>query len=97
MKLFSKFYFKNLKHFSVKYEGIKGDVNWVDGKLVDGRPNIRRKVFDLPKRKYGNLDMSGSEYSQVLKELNENKIFLTYNTRKIGVGKVLDIKYDRKK
>jgi len=91
IKLFSKFSFRK---FSQKYEGIKGDVNWVNDEFIDGRPNIRRNITNLPKRKYGQIRVSASDFSEELKELN-NPIYLTYNTRKIGAGKVLDIPYEK--
>lgn len=86
-----------LRYFSQNYQGIKGDVNWVNGELVDGRPNIRRNQHDLPKKKYGKIRLITSDFSEELKELKENPIYLTYNRRKRGAGKVQDIVFDEKK
>jgi hypothetical protein len=85
------------KYFSQNYEGIKGDVNWVNGELVDGRPNIRRHQNDLPKKKYGKIRLITSDFSEELKELKGNPIYLTYNRRKRGAGKREDIVFDDKK
>jgi hypothetical protein len=85
------------KYFSQNYEGIKGDVNWVNGELVDGRPNIRRHQQNLPKKKYGKVRLITSDFSEELKELKENPIYLTYNRRKRGAGKFEDIVLEEKK
>lgn len=93
IKLFNKFIRRT---FSNKWEGIKGDVNWVDGQLIDGRPNLRRHKPNLPKRRYGSTDLTDIDYAGILKEL-ENPIYLTYNHRKRGAGKLLDIPQDKHK
>lgn len=95
---------KNIKHifatqtrlFSVKYEGIKGDVNWKDGKLLDGRPNIRKHKSDLPQKRPGSTDIFTFDYSEIIKEL-ENPVRLTYSHKKKSAGKIYDILLEEKK
>ncbi len=85
----------SIRFFSKHYEGIKGDVNWQDGVLVDGRPRVQRTIPDRPKKKYGQIDFFASDYSQMVKEF-ESPRYLTYNLGKRGAGKVRDIVFDTK-
>ncbi len=91
LKIFTNF---TKRHFGQIYSGISGDVNWKDGKLIDGRPNINRGRTDLPKRRYGNQDLTSSDYAEIVKELN-NPIYLTYNKSKRGSGNLLDIPQEK--
>jgi hypothetical protein len=84
------------KSFGTRFEGIKGDVNWTNGEIQDGRPNLRRNKYDLPKRKYGKPELISSDFSEALKELKSNPIYLTYNRRKRGLGKFEDIVMEKK-
>ena len=78
------------KGFGKKYGGIEGDVNWKNGKIVDGRPNLTRHVTNLPNKNKQEIKFFSSDYSALLKEL-DSQSFLTYNTRAQGVNKKLDI------
>jgi hypothetical protein len=87
----SKSFFKILKKaFGKKYGGIEGDLNWKDGKIFDGRPNLRRHVTNLPKKNQEQVGFFSSDYSGLLKEL-DSQSYLTYNTRAKGVNKRLEI------
>ncbi len=84
------------KPFSQQYEGIKGDVNWSsDGEFLDGRPHIRRHRPDLPKKKYGQIRLITSDYSEELKEFT-NPIYLAYNRRKRGAEHRQDLVLEKK-
>jgi hypothetical protein len=78
------------KSFSQQYEGIKGDVNWADGEILDGRPSLKRHIPNLPKRRYGQVRLISSDFSQELKELN-NPVYLAYSRKKRGAGKREDL------
>lgn len=84
------------KSFGTRFEGIKGDVNWSNGEILDGRPNLRRNKYDLPKRKHGKVELISSDQSELVKELQTNPIYLTYNRRKRGLGKLEDIVMEKK-
>jgi hypothetical protein len=72
------------KNFSTPFEGIKGDVNWKDGKLIDARPNIRRHK-QLPRKEKGFSVFNTLEEN--LNDLSKYK-YVTYNSssrrRKLG-------------
>jgi hypothetical protein len=78
------------KDFGKKFGGIEGDLNWKNGKIIDGRPNLRRNVCNLPDKNAGKLNFFNSDYSDLIKEL-DNPVYLTYNTRAMGVNKKLEI------
>ena len=85
-----------LRQFSQKYEGIKGDVNWKDGKLLDGRPNINTHRSDLPQKRPGHTNIFSLDYSGIIKEL-EDPVRLTYSIKKKSAAKVYGIVTDEKK
>lgn len=91
MNTYSKSFFKILrKSFGQKYASIEGDVNWKNGKIIDGRPHLTRHNSTLPQKNAGKINFYSSDYSELIKEL-DNKVYLTYNTRAQGVNKKLEI------
>ena len=89
--IFTKTVFRN---FSKKWEGIKGDVNWVDGQFVDGRPNLRKHHPNLPK-KIGQVSITSLDFSVGLKEV-KSPVYITYSRKKRGAGRLLDIVTENK-
>lgn len=79
------------KTFS-RHEGIQGDVNWINGVLVDGRPNIQRHK-QLPRKTplYSPFNSLEDQLTDI-----KSKKFVSYNThkRKLYHGNVAETKKD---
>jgi hypothetical protein len=75
------------KQSSRVFEGIKGDVNWREGKLIDGRPNVRRGKLNLAPKNPKNLSLNQSDFSDLVKELDHPRM-LAYVPRNLGPCKL---------
>lgn len=73
---------KTKTHFDrdVTYAGtsIVGDMNWRDGKLIDGRPLVNYgKPGPCTKPSLWEI---GTDFSPMIEDLNKNKKYVTYNS-----------------